>query len=154
DGPHRVTIMAAKDKTGAPLNTIDGITWDPFAQRIILTTENANGAEYQATLAFPSLVEDISGAIGRGGYEGVQNDSAGNLWIIEDVGGAAPASAPHAKVPNSFVYRFLKKRSDDLQHGKLQVLQVISLISGQPIVFHDPATDTLSADVKDLHTYG
>ncbi len=154
DGPHRITVMASTDKTGAPISNIDGSTWDPFAQRLIFTTENSSGPEYQATLGFPSVVEDISGAIGRGGYEGVQNDSAGNLWIVEDVGGATSAAAPHAKVPNSFVYRFVKKRSDDLTHGKLQVLQVISLATGQPIVFHSPDVDTLSSDVGDLHTYG
>ncbi|HXI60568.1 MAG TPA: hypothetical protein VNO55_31115, partial [Polyangia bacterium] len=154
DGPHRVTVMAAKDKTGAPLATIDGSTWDPFAQRLIFTTENTNGPEYQATLGFPSLVEDISGAIGRGGYEGVQNDSAGNLWIVEDVGGSSPAAAPHAKVPNSFVYRFVPRRNDDLTRGKLQVLQVISLRTESPIAFHGADADTLSMDVADLHTYG
>jgi hypothetical protein len=154
DGAHRVTIMASKDKTGAPLANIDGSTWDPFAQRLVFTTENSSGPEYQATLGFPALVEDISGALGRGGYEGVQNDSAGNLWIVEDVGGATSAAAPHAKVPNSFVYRFLKKRPDDLSHGKLQVLQVQSLQTGNPIVFHGADVDTLSPDVGDLHTYG
>jgi hypothetical protein len=154
DGPHRVTVMAAKDKSGSPLATIDGSTWDPFAQRLIFTTENSKGPEYQATLGFPSLVEDISGAIGRGGYEGVQNDSAGNLWIVEDVGGSSPAAAPHAKVPNSFVYRFVPKRNDDLTRGKLQVLQVISLRTESPIAFHGADADTLSMDVADLHTYG
>lgn len=154
DGPHRVTIMAATDRTGAPMATIDGITWDPFAQRIILTTESSNGPEYQATLGYPSMVEDISGAIGRGGYEGVQTDSAGNVWLVEDVGGATSPAAPHARVPNSFVFRFVPKRSDDLTRGKLQVLQVISLQTGKPIAFHDAATDTLSPDVGDLHTYG
>jgi hypothetical protein len=154
DGAHRVTVMAAKDKTGAPLDFIDGSTWDPFAQRLIFTTEDAGGPEYQATLGFPSIVEDISGSIGRGGYEGVQNDSAGNLWIVEDVGGPTSAAAPHAKVPNSFIYRFVPKRSDDLTRGKLQVLQVISLQTGQPISFHGADVDTLSPDVGDLHTYG
>jgi hypothetical protein len=153
DGPHRVTIMASKDKTGAPLDIIDGSTWDPFAQRLIFTTEDSSGPEYQATLGFPSTVEDISGAIGRGGYEGVQNDSAGNLWIVEDVGGSKPAAAPHAKLPNSFIYRFLKKRSDDLMHGKLQVLQVASLRTGNPITFTGDA-DILSSDTGDLRTYG
>ena len=154
DGPHRVTVMASKDKTGAPLANIDGSTWDPFARRLIFTTENASGPEYQATLEFPSVVEDISGSIGRGGYEGVQNDSLGNLWIVEDVGGSSPAAAPHAKVPNSFVYRFVPRRSDDLTRGKLQVLQVISLRTGTPITFHGADADTLSDDVRDLHTYG
>lgn len=154
DGPHRVTVLAAKDATGAALSDIDGSTWDPFAQRLIFTTESSGGPEYQATLGFPSLVEDISGAIGRGGYEGVQNDSAGNLWIVEDVGGAAAAATPHAKVPNSFVYRFVPRRADDLTRGKLQVLQVLSLASGAPIAFHGADADTLSADVADLHSYG
>lgn len=154
DGAHKVTLLAATDATGAALADIDGSTWDPFAQRLIFTTENSTGPEYQATLTFPSVVEDISGSIGRGGYEGVQNDSAGNLWIVEDVGGATTAATPHAKAPNSFIYRFVPTHPDNLKSGKLQVLQAISLRTGQPIAFHDPATDTLSPDVGDLHTYG
>jgi hypothetical protein len=154
DGPHRVTIMASHDRNGAPISQIDGSTWDPFAQRLVFTSEDGASPVYQATLGFPSVVEDISGAVGRGGYEGLQNDSAGNLWIVEDVGGATSTAAPHAKVPNSFIYRFVKKRTDDLMHGKLQVLQVISLATGTPIVFHGPDVDTLSSDVRDLHTYG
>lgn len=152
DGAHRVTVMAATDATGAALANIDGSTWDPFAQRLIFTTENANGPEYQATLTLPSLVEDISGAIGRGGYEGVQNDSDGNLWIVEDVGGAAPSATPHAKVPNSFVYRFVPTHKNSLKEGKLQVLQVKSLRTGMPISFS--SSDALTGDVGDLHTYG
>jgi hypothetical protein len=99
---------------------------------------------------------DISGALGRGGYEGIQNDSAGNLWIIEDVGGKAGTTATHAKQPNSFVYRFVPKNPADLTQGKLQVLQAISLRTGQPIAFHagQADADILSPDVGDLHTYG
>ena len=115
DGAHKVTVLAATDATGAPLADIDGSTWDPFAQRLVLTTENANAPTYQATLTFPSVVEDISGSVGRGGYEGVQNDDDGNLWIVEDVGGSAPAATPHSKVPNSFIYRFVPKHKDDLK---------------------------------------
>ena len=43
---------------------------------------------YAATLGVPSQVEDVSGALGRGGYEGIQNDSDGNIWIVEDIGGS------------------------------------------------------------------
>jgi hypothetical protein len=154
DGAHRVTIMASTDKTGAALSVIDGSTWDPFAQKLIFTTESSSGPEYQASLGFPSVVEDISGSIGQGGYEGVQNDSAGNLWIVEDVGGKAPAAGPHAKVPNSFIYRFVKKHPNTLTQGKLQVLQATSLRTGTPIVFHDADTDTFSGDTADLNTYG
>jgi len=153
DYAHKVTILASTDRAGAPIADIDGSTWDPFAQRLIFTTENQNAPTYQATLGFPSLVEDISGAVGRGGYEGVQNDSAGNLWIVEDIGGPTSMTTPHSKAPNSFIYRFVKKRSDDLTKGKLQVLQVISLQNGQPITFHG-ADDASSADTFDLRTYG
>ena len=120
DAAHRVTIMASKDRTGAALDAIDGSIWDPFAQRLLFTAEDSGGPEYQATLGFPSLVEDISGSIGRGGYERIQNDSAGNVWIVEDVGGAVATATPHAKTPNSFIFRFVPRRSDDLTRGKLR----------------------------------
>jgi hypothetical protein len=152
DGAHKVTVMAATDTTGAPIADIDGSTWDPFAQRLIFTTENANAPTYQATLNFPSVVEDISGSVGRGGYEGVQNDSDGNLWIVEDIGGSTTTATPHSKVPNSFIYRFVPKHTDSLKEGKLQVLQVASLQNGQPIVFQ--SADAKTADIGDLHTYG
>ncbi|MES1157540.1 MAG: phosphatase [Haliangium ochraceum] len=151
DGAHKVTVLAATDNTGAPIADIDGSTWDPFAQRLIFTTEDSGAPEYQATLTYPSVVEDISGSIGRGGYEGVQNDSDGNLWIVEDSGGATTAATPHSKVPNSFIYRFVPTHADNLKSGKLQVLQATSLRNGQPIVF---PTDTTSADVGDMHSYG
>jgi len=41
DGPHRVTIMASHDRNGAPISQIDGSTWDPFAQRLIFTSEDS-----------------------------------------------------------------------------------------------------------------
>src|SRR5438128_7502410 len=40
DAAHKVTVMATTDATGAALAAIDGSTWDPFAQRLIFTTEN------------------------------------------------------------------------------------------------------------------
>ena len=105
---------------------------------------------------YPSTVEDISGALGRGGYEGIQNDSDGNLWIAEDVGGSFGTVNVNARQPNSFIYRFVPKDPTDLKAGKLQALQVLSLASGQPIVFHagQADADILSQDVQDLHTYG
>jgi len=80
----------------------------------------------------------------------------GNLWILEDVGGSKGSVNNKARQPNSFLYRFVPVDPTDLTRGKLQALQVISLISGQPIVFHPGQADQdiLSADVADLHTYG
>ena len=161
DGAHRVTLMASSDVDGHPLPVFDGSTWNPWAQRLLFTAEiHGSGGVWQATLDYPSLVEDISGALGRGGYEGIQNDADGNLWIVEDDGGAngsAGANLSHARQPNSFIYRFVPKDPHYLQAGKLQALQVFSQAHpGQPIVFHaDQAdADVLSQDVSDLHTYG
>ena len=36
DAAHRVTLMATKDADGNQLATIDGSTWDPWAQRLLL----------------------------------------------------------------------------------------------------------------------
>ena len=88
DPAHRVTLLATTDSSGAALNTIDGSGWDPWAGKLIFTTENANAPTYSATPDYPSTVTDISGAIGRGGYEGVSLDSEGNVMILEDQSGA------------------------------------------------------------------
>src|SRR2546427_13198428 len=84
---HRVTLMATHDDAGKPLAPIDGSTWDPFAQRLLFTTESTGAPTYAATASFPSVVEDVSGALGRGGDEGIHNDPPGNNWIVEDVTG-------------------------------------------------------------------
>jgi hypothetical protein len=157
DGPHRVTLWAATETSGTPIAPIDGSTWDPFAQRLLFTVEGgASGGVYQSTIDFPPVVENLFGSIGRGGYEGIQNDSDGNLWIAEDSGGSSGTVNNFARQPNSFIFRFVPKHAGTLTEGKLQALQVISLRTGTPIVFHagQADADILSDDVKDLHTYG
>jgi hypothetical protein len=157
DIPHRVTLLAVNDNNGNPLPVIDGSTWDPFAQRLLFTAENTNDAVLAATPDYPSTVVDISGAVGRGGYEGVQVDPKGELWIVEDIGGSTGAVNTKAKQPNSFIYRFVPTNAADLTAGKLQVLQVASQAAQHPpIVFHagQADSDIQSQDVKDLHTYG
>jgi hypothetical protein len=155
DTAHRVTLMAATDATGTPIQGIDGSTWDPWAKRLVLTTENPNAPTYAATATFPSTVTDVSGALGRGGYEGVQDDGDGDLWIVEDVGGANKLSASGASTParrpNSFIFRYVPSHRGDLAHGRLQVLQVVN-DAGQPITF-DTLGPTLSTpDQLALHT--
>jgi hypothetical protein len=144
--------MATQDKNGQPIATIDGSTWDPWANRLLFTTESASAPTYAATATYPSAVEDVSGALGRSGYEGIQNDSAGNLIIVEDIGGATKAGGGTAKMPNSFVYRYVPATPGDLHNGKLQVLQVLNS-AGQPITFASESTFP-SADQTALHTYG
>lgn len=151
DAAHRVTLLATTDKNGKPLPTFDGSTWDPWARRLLLTAElGANGGVWAADVNVPAVVEDVSGALGRGGYEGIQDDSDGNLWIVEDVGGASKPGTT-AKRPNSFLYRYVPAKPGDLHHGKLQALQVLR--DGTPITFASQAP-VASADQIALHTYG
>jgi hypothetical protein len=151
DAAHRVTLLATTDADGHQIATIDGSTWDPWAKRLLFTTENQNAPTYAATPGYPSTVTDVSGALGRGGYEGIQNDSAGNIWIVEDIGGAFKDGTT-AKRPNSFVYRYVPAKPGDLQNGKLQALQVLNA-AGDPITFESQAALN-SPDQVALHTYG
>ncbi|NJC71997.1 DUF839 domain-containing protein [Planosporangium thailandense] len=161
DPAHRVTLLATTLADGkTPIPDIDGSTWDPWAKRLLLTAENGNkGAVLQATPDVNSKVEDISFALGRAGYEGVQNDSAGNVWLVEDASGASPAGSK-AKNPGSFVYRFVPvDRSDLTKGGKLQALQVVSNRSHAPITFQGidaahPTGGVFTADQADLSSYG
>jgi hypothetical protein len=151
DAAHRVTLLATRDDTGAAIRTIDGSTWDPWAKRLLFTTESRTEPTYSATPGYPSQVHDVSGALGRGGYEGIQDDSDGNIWIVEDIGGAFKGTKK-SKVPNSFVYRYVPEKPGDLAHGKLQALQVLDA-SGDPITETD-MTPLMSQPQIDLHTYG
>jgi hypothetical protein len=152
DLAHRVTLMATKDTDGNPIAPIDGSTWDPFAQKLIFTTENVNAPTYSATPDYPSTVEDLSGSLGRGGFEGVQVDPAGDVWIVEDIGGSVKPGSVNAKRPNSYVYRFVPDSPGDLTSGKLQVLQVFKA-RGKPITFESEGTFP-SEDQIALHTFG
>src|SRR6266478_7432152 len=88
DGAHRVTLLATTDVNGQSLPTIDGSTWYPFSHKLLFTSESgSNASVVQASPDFPSTVEDISGILGRGGYEGIQSDRVGRLIIVEDIGG-------------------------------------------------------------------
>jgi hypothetical protein len=100
---------------------------------------------------YPALVTDVSGALGRGGYEGIQNDSAGNLWIAEDIGGSSKPGSK-ARKPNSYLYRYVPKNPGDLVHGKLQALQVLNE-AGEPVTAASQEAVN-SPDQIALHTYG
>jgi hypothetical protein len=151
DAAHRVTLLADEDASGAPLATIDGSTWDPWAKRLIFTTESSSAPTYAVTPDLPSTVTDVSGALGRGGYEGIQDDSAGELWICEDIGGGSKPGTK-ARKPNSYIYRYVPAHPGDLAHGKLQALQVLNE-AGEPITAASQETLN-SPDQLALHTYG
>ncbi|HET7108137.1 MAG TPA: alkaline phosphatase PhoX [Candidatus Acidoferrum sp.] len=159
DGAHRVTLMAATDINGTPLPNFDGSTWYPFSRKLLFTSEGSlGGGVWQASLDVPSQVEALTGIIGQGGYEGIQADPNGTLYIVEDVGGSFGIVNNFAKRPNSYIYRFIPADPSDLKKGgKLQVLQVSSLAHSGPIFFDffaDADAHILSQDELDLHTYG
>jgi hypothetical protein len=151
DAAHRITLLAT-----LPSGDIDGSTWDPWARRILLTTENASAPTYAVTPDYPATLTDLSGSVGRGGYEGIQDDSDGNLWIAEDIGGAskkdASGGSTTARIPNSYLFRYVPDSPGDLENGMLQVLQVKNA-AGQPITQASQAALN-SPDQLALHTYG
>ena len=148
--------MADKDTDGKPLPLIDGSAWDQFAKVLLLTSEEGtDGGVWAATTDFPSKVVNLNSIFGHASYEGVQVDSDGSVWLVEDEGGPTGSSTKNAKQPNSFVYRFTPKFRDDLSKGgKLEVLQVLDAYA-QPIVFHDGKAndDTLAPIQKVLYGY-
>ncbi|MGW3262805.1 hypothetical protein [Streptomyces sp. NPDC001056] len=159
DQAHRVTLLATKETDGTSIPAIDGSTWDPWAKRLLFTSEEgAKGAVLQATPDINSKVQDISFVTGRAGYEGIQNDSAGNLWMAEDTGGTTVANK--TKVPNSFIYRLVPYDKHDLtKGGRLQALQVVSRHGGSPITYQNvdsthPTGGAFTDDEKDLTNYG
>src|SRR5919197_2976312 len=165
DGARRVTLLATHDSSAAPLRTIDGSTWDPFAQKLLFSSENSPNADrtgggriYQADLRVPAKVDDLAPWIGRGGFEGMQNDDRGNLYFVEDVGGATGSGATTtARRPNRYAYRYVASDPSDLTRGgTIQALQVLDA-DGDPITWGVGQTADAAAftpSVKALHTCG
>ena len=81
--------------------------------------------------------------LGSGGYEGIQNDSAGNVWLVEDIGGAAVSGG---KKPNSYLYRFTPKNKTDLAQGVsgADLVQAMTLLA-PALHFTDAATGAVKA---------
>ncbi|MFC8503024.1 alkaline phosphatase PhoX [Pedococcus sp. NPDC057267] len=154
DPGKRVSLMSDSDPSGGALPTFDGITWNPFTRQLMLTAEAKAPHGGVWALSLDAAGDPVTGkavglpALGSGGYEGIQNDSAGNVWLVEDIGGA---SVSGGKKPNSFVYRFVPSdRSDLTAGGTLQALQV-QRRDGSPITAAQLAADPASSDIAALH---
>ena len=112
-GDHRTASGAACPTSTAP-------RWDPWAAAPALHRGGieAAAASGRPRSTCPRRSTDLTGIIGQGGYEGIQNDSDGNLWIVEDAGGPNGTANPHAKQPNSFLYRFVPDDQDRPDQGR------------------------------------
>jgi hypothetical protein len=159
--PQRITLLTpvnpATNQTG--FGSIDGSTYDPFTNTLLFTQEaGANGGVIQLTVDWPVQVNTLHPFLGRAGYEGIHPDDKGNIYLIEDTGGATSSTPALAKgrQPNSFVYRYVPNNPKRIEDGgRLQALQVT--VDGQPIVFGGPAA--VDADISSnaqlrLHTPG
>lgn len=163
---HRITLLTPVGADGLThYNSIDGSVWNPFTKTLLFTQEvGTTGGVIEIGADWGSTARTLYGSLGRGGFEGIHVDDHGNLLVIEDVGGtsvnvnpADPTSAKAARIPNSFVYRFVPTTPGDLTAGKLQALQVS--INGQPVKFvpidaTHPTGDAFSDNQLKLHTLG
>ena len=149
DGAHRVTLLAAMAVDGHPIAVDRRLDLGSVRAAAHLHDRELAAPTYPATLGFPS-VEDISGAIGRGGYEGVQNDSDGNVWIVEDIGGSNKPGAT-AKQPNSFVYRFVPTAQGASHKASCRPCRCCTAPARRS---RSSADGGIAPDQVDLHTYG
>ena len=158
----RVTLIAEApgDSSTPPKGpTFDGITWDPWTHQLLVTAESASPVGGVFAVGLDSAGNSTSPtvtripAMGSGGYEGIQNDSDGNIWIVEDIGGKAPAGHPDSKVPNSYVYRYSPTTPGDLSTGTLQALQVLRG-NGTPATASQLQATGTDPFIGQLHTYG
>jgi Bacterial protein of unknown function (DUF839) len=165
DPAHRITLLTTPGPDGkSGIGDLDGSTWDPFARKLLVTSEAGatTGGVFQLpvrwTSSTPPATVQLTGDFGRGGFEGIHPDARGNVWAVEDVGGTSTnvvkgdtTSPKSAKQPNSFIYRLIPVDPSDLtQGGKLQALQVT--VSGHPLTFHatDVAGDVFGPDQATL----
>jgi hypothetical protein len=163
---HRITLLTPVGADGKThFNSIDGSTWNPTTRTLLFTQEaGTNGGVIEIGADWGSTARTLYGSIGRAGYEGIHPDDRGSILLIEDTGGtsvnvnpADPTSTKAARIPNSFVYRFVPANPSDLTAGKLQALQVS--LNGQPLQFipidaTHPTGDAFSTNQLKLHTLG
>jgi hypothetical protein len=163
---HRITLLTPPDPaTGnTGFGSIDGSTFNPFTRTLLFTQEaGANGGVIELNVTWPAQPRTLDAFLGKGGFEGIHTDKHGNIYIIEDTGGAtSPTTSPidlqNGRQPNSFVYRYIPNNRNQIQDGgKLQALQVT--IDGTPIVFGGTSAAARDADISSdaqlkLHTPG
>jgi len=163
---HRITLLTPLGADGKThFNRIDGSTWNPFSRTLLFTQEDsAVGGVIEIPATWGAAAHTLYGSMGHGGFEGIHPDDSGSLYLAEDIGGSSvlvnpadPTSAKAARLPNSFIYRFVPTAPANLTAGKLQALQVT--IDGQALKFipvdaTHPTGDVFSDAQLKLHTPG
>ncbi len=153
DGAHRVTLMAATDVTGAPLADIDGSTWDPFAQRLIFTTESAGAPDVPGD-ARPSRRSSRTSRA----RSGAAATKASRTTPTATSGSSRTSAAPSRRPPRTPRCRTASStascRSTRTASRRASCRSCRSPRSARASRSPSRATDAVTADIGDLHTYG
>ena len=152
DTAHRISLLGAQDSDGRTLPDFDGVTWGSVGEAApVHGRRERQRRRVVRRPEPPGHDRKPHRSLGQGGDEGIQNDSDGNLWIVEDSGGSNTAGTV-ARRPNSFVFRVVPAAPGDLLHGELQALQVFAA-DDHPITFESQAAVDNAGQVA-LHSYG
>ena len=141
---HRITLLTpAGDNELTGFNRLDGSVWNPHSRTRLFTQEDSNvggviemSADWDSSNSRAAGLRTLYGSMGIGGFEGIHPDDRGNVFIVEDAGGVSVSVDPNdvngtkkARLPNSFLYRFVPTNPADLLQGKLQCdNETISLV--------------------------
>lgn len=157
DPAHRITLLTPVGLDGLThFNALDGSAYNPFSRTLLFTQEsNATaGGVIEISMTSPTKVTTHYGSMGRCGVEGIHTDNKGRIYLVEDSGGTSASVDPNdingttkvAKQPNSYIYRFVPYKKNNLSMGgKLQALQVS--VNGTPLMFGGTSADQVFADV-------
>ena len=124
---------------------IDGSTWDPCAQRLLFTTEGgASGGVVEATLDFPSVVDDMAGILDAAATRGSRTTRTGTSGSSRTWAARTEPSPLPMQSSRTALHRFIPKNKFDLDAGgKLQALpRQAWLTPGRSGVDDEPAAGT------------
>jgi uncharacterized protein DUF839 len=156
DPAHRITLLTPVGLDGLThLNRLDGSAYDPYTKSLLFAQEGGptDGGVVEVSLGWPATVTTRYGFMGQCGLEGIHTDNKGRIYMVEDTGGTSASVDPNdingdkrAKQPNSYIYRFIPSKKNNLgMGGKLQALQVS--LNGTPLVFGGTSAAQIFADV-------
>ena len=112
--------------------TIDGSTWDPWAQRLLFTTENAEAPTYRRPRATRRRSRTSPARSAAAATKASRTTRDGNIWIVEDIGGSTKPGTPR-EAPTASSTASCRAKPSDLTNGKLRSFR--SIVADQPITF-------------------
>jgi len=119
------TGMAAVLAQDSSWTALDGIRWTPW-KTLVFAEETAGGRFFEVLLnddlTSGTVVERP--AVGRLAHEGIDIDSEGNLYVVDEHRGLSEGCASGSPCGGG-IYKFVPDRYGDLSSGNLYVLRVM-----------------------------